>query len=289
MHKGLGKGLQSLIPTIASREIKSKETLINIPISKISPNKYQPRVSFNDEKLKELSDSIKRNGLAQPILVSASDIPGEYELIAGERRLRACRLAKMQNIPAIVRLSTDKEKFQLSLIENLQRTDLNPIEEAEAFNRIMHEFKFTQEHLSSMLGIGRSKIANTLRLLSLPDDIKEAVKLDRIPFGHARALISLNNPLKQKELSRRIIKEKLTAREVEEIVQNWKKAISTGKVKVGGKKPPEIQEIENRLQHILGTKVSIKYRKQKGTISIAFYSLDHFDSLVSALKANFKN
>lgn len=288
MHKGLGKGLQSLIPSIISRDLKSKETLVSIPIARISPNKYQPRADFNEEKLQELSDSIKMNGLVQPILVSPSSTPGEYDLIAGERRLRACTLAKMQNIQAIIKQTSAKEKFQISLIENLQRDDLNPLEEAEAFHRIMNEFKLTQEQLSSMLGLGRSKIANTLRLLNLPDDIKTALKNNHIQAGHARAMLSLN-AAKQKELTHRIIKEKLTAREVEEIVQNWKNALSTGKVKVGGKKPPEVQEIENRLQHILGTKVLIKYRKQKGSITISFYSLDHFDSIVSALKSKFKN
>lgn len=289
MHKALGKGLESLISNVNMRDTTRKETLMVIPIDKIKPNKYQARITFNQETLKELADSIKKYGLAQPILVSPSVIPGEYELIAGERRVRACRMGKVKDIPAVVKKVSEKEKFQLSLIENIQRDNLNSVEEAEAFNAIMKEFDLTQEDIAEMLGIGRSKIANTLRLLHLPEYIIEAIKEGHIPSGHARALVVLEDPAKQKELAKRIIKEKLTTREVEHIVQTWKQAIGSGKIKVKKKKSPEVIEIENQLQRIMGTKVIIKGRKNKGWINIAFYSLDHFDTLISTLKGKHHN
>jgi len=289
MHKALGKGLDSLISTVGLQNVKAKDSLLMIPIIKIKPNKYQPRISFNDENLKELSKSIKKYGLAQPILVSPSPIPGEYDLIAGERRLRACKMASINTIPAIVRQTTEKEKFQLSLVENIQRDNLNPIEEADAFEKIMSEFDLTQEQLSDMLGLGRSKIANTLRLLHLSDYIKEAIKNGSISSGHARALVVVDNSTKQKELAERIIKEKLTTREVEDIVQTWKKAIKSGGVTTKKRKSTEVIELENSLQRILGTKVIINNKKKKGWIHIAFYSLDHFDNLVSLLKSKIKN
>ena len=289
MHKALGKGLDSLISTVGLQNVKAKESLLMIPIIKIKPNKYQPRISFNDENLKELSKSIKKYGLAQPILVSPSSIPGEYDLIAGERRLRACKMASINTIPAVVRQTTEKEKFQLSLVENIQRDNLNPVEEADAFEKIMAEFDLTQEQLSDMLGLGRSKIANTLRLLHLPDYIKEAIKNGSISSGHARALVVVDNSTKQKELAERIIKEKLTTREVEHIVQTWKNAIKSGRITTKKRKSTEVIELENSLQRILGTKVIINNKKKKGWIHIAFYSLDHFDNLVSLLKSKIKN
>ncbi|MBD3271746.1 MAG: ParB/RepB/Spo0J family partition protein [Elusimicrobia bacterium] len=289
MHRGLGKGLESLIPNIAEKQYKSSEQLMRIPVDKIKPNTYQPRMSFNQERLAELAESIKKHGLAQPILVTPSAVPGEYELIAGERRLRAAKMANLKLVPSMVRKTNEKEKFQLSLVENLQRDDLNPIEEAEAYARIIKEFDITQAQVSDMLGIGRSKIANTLRLLNLPDYIQDAIREGALSPGHARNLVGIEDPLKQKELARRIIKEKLTTRDVEEIVQNWKTARSAPSHKKKHTKSPEVIEIENQLQHILGTKIMIKYRNNKGWINIAFYSLDHFDSIVSTLKSKFKN
>lgn len=289
MHKGLGKGLGSLIPSISFKDSKDKQALVMIPLNKIKPNTFQPRTSFNEAHLQNLADSIKINGLAQPILVTPTSLPGEYELVAGERRLRACRINKMSTVPAIVRKTSEKEKFQLSLIENLQRDDLNPMEEAEAFTRIIKEFAMTQEELGAMIGMGRSKVANTLRLLQLPEYIKDAIREGNIPPGHARSLIVISNPAKQKEIAGRIIKEKLTTREVEKIVQNWKTYIAGSKRHAKKAKAHEIIEIENQLQHILGTKVHLKYHNNKGWINIAFYSLDHFESIVSTIKGKFKN
>jgi ParB family chromosome partitioning protein len=221
--------------------------------------------------------------------VSPSTTAGEYELIAGERRWRASRLAGLKDITALVRIATEKEKFQLSIIENIHRADLNPIEEAFAYQRVMEEFSLTQDELSQSIGIGRSHIANTLRLLNLPDYIKDAITAGDITAGQARALVVIDDEQKQKEIARRIITEKLSAREIEKIVGDWKSAISSGRVGGNKKKTAELLEIENELQRVLGTKVAIKSTGKKGWLSIAFYSLDHFDSIVSTLKGRFSH
>jgi ParB family chromosome partitioning protein len=284
MQKGLGKGLDALIPGVFP-EIETskipKEEIQKIPLDKIKPNRYQARKKFDETKLRELAESIKEKGLLQPLIVSPSIIPGEYELVAGERRYRASYIAGLTEVPVLVRSVTDKERAQISLIENLQREDLNPIEEAKAYQRIIQEFNLTQEELSKLIGKDRSVIANSLRILTLPDFIQDMIAEGIISSGHARTLASIQEEDKLKEITERIQKEKLTVREVEKIVQDWKTTLK--KTPKTRKRSPEIVSLENNLQKLLGTKVQIFSRGKKGKIIIYFYSLDDLDRLLKKL------
>lgn len=286
-ERGLGRGLESLIPSHVRPESESKpaETL-SVSLDKIKPSRYQPRSRFNDENLVELAASIKAQGVIQPIIVTTQN--GGYELIAGERRLRAAKLAGLAQIPVVVRKVTDQEQFVIALIENLQREDLNPIEEARAYKRLMEEFGLTQEALASMIGKGRVVIANTLRLLSLPEHIQEAVSEGAISAGHARSLVSIGDAKVQEEASVRVLKENLTVRDVEKIVSDWKQAIETGRVSSPARKDPQVRELENSLEQALGTKVEITSRGKapeiKGQVKISYFSLNDLERLVEILQ-----
>jgi ParB family chromosome partitioning protein len=287
MHKALGRGLDSLIPgaSIPVQQQTGKESTSAISIDKIKPNKYQPRTHFNETKLKELADSIKHHGLAQPLLVTPSAVPGEYELIAGERRWRACRMAGLKEVSVVVRKVSDKERLQLAIIENIQRENLNPIEEAQAYKRLAEEFNHTQEQLAAVLGKDRSVVANTLRLLNLPDEIKEAIAEGVITAGHGRILAGVDDAAQQKSLAKRILVEKLTVREVEKIVADWKSVIAQTAGKRSAKKQSaEIVQLAEELQRQLGTKVKMVGRPQKGKIEIYYYSLKELERLVLCIK-----
>jgi ParB family chromosome partitioning protein len=287
MHKALGRGLDSLIPaavTTADRQT-AQEAVSAIAIDKIKPNKYQPRTNFNETKLKELAESIKQHGLAQPLLVAPSIIPGEYELIAGERRWRACRIAGLKEVAVVIRTVNDKERLQLAIIENIQRENLNPIEEGNAYKRLAEEFNHTQEELAGILGKDRSVIANTLRLLHLPDEIKEAISEGIISAGHGRILAGIDDTAQQKSLAKRILVEKLTVREIEKLVSEWKSGIiqATGK-KAAKKQSAEIMQLTEELQRQLGTKIKMTGKPNKGKIEIFFYSLKELERIVAFLK-----
>lgn len=297
--RGLGRGLESLIPKPISleqkqiHEIQDNHNSNLVPISKIKPSRYQPRTHFNQESLKELAQSIEEQGLIQPLVVaraSASTINGEqeYELIAGERRWRAAQIAGLTQVPIVIKNVSDKKQFQIALVENLQREDLNPIEEAFAFRRLIEEFNLTQEELAKTIGKGRVVIANTLRLLQLPQSLQDAVSSGSISAGHARTLVSLSDESAQKELSQRILNEHLTVREVEKIVSDWKDAYASGKLKGPKRKDPEIRHIENALQQTLGTKVQIlstgKGTSIKGSLRVWFFSLEDMERIIALLK-----
>ncbi|MCJ7646670.1 ParB/RepB/Spo0J family partition protein [bacterium] len=292
MRKALGKGIEALIPKVS--RVAPME-VINIDINKIKPNKYQSRMQFDQEKLKELANSIKREGIVQPIIVSPS---GEnYQLVAGERRWWAAKMAELKEIPAVVRNVSNREMFEISLIENIQREDLNPVEEATAFERLMKEFNLTQQGLADHLGKTRSTVANTLRLMNLPEEIKEFVFRRLISAGHARALLSIQGEKKQIELARRIIKQKLPVRETEDIVERLRlKRTASGKRIAEKEKSPEVIELEEELQRILGTKVRIKSTgsgrfspgqgaKVRGKIEIEYYSLEDLERIVDLLRS----
>lgn len=280
MHKALGKGLGALIPTDA---LETKDKVVEIDIENIFPNKYQSRIKFDEKGLSELADSIRQRGLIQPIIVSPSQV-GKYQLIAGERRWKAAKLAGYKRIPAIVRYVQEREMFEWSLIENIQREDLNPIEEGTAYERMMEEFHLTQEELAQHLGKKRSSVANIMRLLNLPEGIKDSIAQDKISPGHARAILSVKDDGKRKLLAQKVIKEHLTVRETEEMAAKFS---LPAKRKVLGKrrrKGPEIQELEERLQGILGTKVEIKMADKrsgrfKGTLEIQFYSQEDLERI----------
>ena len=291
MRKALGKGIEALIPRVSRA---ASIEVVSIDIDKIKPNKYQSRTQFDQEKLKELASSIKREGVVQPIIVSPSG--DNYQLVAGERRWWAAKMAELKEIPALVRRVTDREMFEISLIENIQREDLNPIEEAQAFQRLMKKFNLTQEELADHLGKTRSTVANILRLINLPEEIKEFVSGKLISAGHARVLLSIPGEKKRIDLARKILKEKLTVRETEDIVERLKvKGIPSGKRVARKEKSPEVIELEEELQRILGTKVRIKATrsgrfspgeggKVQGKIEIEYYSLEDLERIIELLR-----
>jgi ParB family chromosome partitioning protein len=283
MHKALGRGLESLIPQ-SVKVVKDGDSVSLIALDKIKPNKYQARKDFNEEKINELAQSIKQHGLAQPLLVGPSAVPGEFELIAGERRWRASKIAGLKEVPVIIKVTDDKERFELSLIENIQRENLNSIEEARAYKRLCDEFGHTQEDLARGLGKDRSVVANTLRLLNLSEDIQDAISAGLVSAGHGRAIAVIEDEKKQKLLLERILKEKLTVRDIEAIVAQWKNGTGIAGKKKGKKQEAELLNLSEELQRRLGTKVKISGRPSKGKIEIHYYSLKELERISAFLK-----
>lgn len=270
--KGLGKGLGALLVP----EIEDFSGVKHLKISQIEPNTKQPRKRFNDDKLKELSESIKIHGVVQPIIVRKDgDI---FRIIAGERRWRAARIAGLNEIPALVKELSSKEELEIALIENIQREDLNPIEEAETFNRLLKEHSLTQEELSKSVGKSRSAIANTVRLLALSEKVKKYLINMDITSGHARALLSIDDHDKQEILANEIIKKKLNVRETEILVNKLLKNNQGTKRKKEDN--PLKLEVEEKLRYALGTKVKLFASKKKGKIVIEYYSNDELDRIM---------
>jgi len=267
----LGKGLDALIPD-------KGDNIINLDIDRILPGKQQPRRVFQEDALKGLSASIKEKGVLQPIIVSRTG-DGTFSLIAGERRWRASMLAGLKKIPALVKNVASKDALEIALIENIQREDLNPIETAEAFNRLQQDFNMTQEELALKVGKERATVANYLRLLKLPDEIKDMLYNGALSMGHARALLSLEGRLNQIEASRKIIKKGLSVREAELLAKK-----PTRPLKAASPEDPQIYSLEERLKKSLGTKVRlIQKNKKSGRIEIAYYSLEELDRLLDIL------
>jgi ParB family chromosome partitioning protein len=267
----LGKGLDALIP-------EKGENIIQIEVDRILPGKEQPRKVFNEIALKELSASIKEKGVLQPVLVSRTG-DGSFNLIAGERRWRASVLAGLKKIPAIIKNVDSRDSLELALIENIQREELNPIETAEGFNRLMQEFSLTQEELADKVGKERATVANYLRLLRLPSEIKDMIYTSKLSMGHARALLAVEGRINQIEAARKIIRNGLSVREAELLA---KKSVKTDKITQG--KDPQIASLEEKLIRQLGTKVHIiQKNKKKGKIEIEYYSLEEFDRLLDIL------
>ncbi len=285
----LGTGLSSLIPNKLNKEnsiplekkkFSSSNEIIKLPIENIVPNPNQPRYYFDGDNLKELSESIKEHGVIQPILVTKID-NNKYELIAGERRLQASKLAGKKEIPAIIRLATSQEKLELALVENIQRHNLNPIEEAKAYKKLQIEFSLTQEEVSKKAGKSRSAIANITRLLELPIEIQRGIIEGKITEGHARAILGIENPEKQRALYELILKNNLTVRDVENKVKEV--TIHTHKRKMTKQTNPYIQNLEDKIQQKLGTKVQIKKRGTSGKITIDFFSDEEFDKILKLI------
>ncbi|MFH1283868.1 MAG: ParB/RepB/Spo0J family partition protein [bacterium] len=288
MHKALGKGLEALIPAANVEAMSRIGQETRVSIERIQPNENQPRKYFDDEKINELARSIKKHGLAQSLLVKPLAGSGNYELIAGERRLRAARKAGLKEVPVMIRDVSDLERLQLALTENLQREDLNLIEQAAAFKSMMDHFGSTQEEISEILSISRSKVANIVRLLNLPAEIKDLIAQGIIPGGQARALVGIEDEEMQKDIAKRIVNEKLTTREVEKFVADWKQAITSKKVKIGKKKNPEVRNLEEMLQRHLGTKIEIKNKKRGGWIRIEYYSNDDLERILDIIQCKKK-
>lgn len=278
--KRLGKGLQALIPSIEDE----KQGVTEIKINRILPNPHQPRRDFDDEKLEELAASIREHGVIQPIIVRENG--DMYELVAGERRWRAAKKLGHTTIPAIIKEYTDGEVMEIALIENLQREDLNPIEEAAAYKQLMEEFGLTQDELSKKIGKSRSLIANSIRLLNLPAEIQEFLEKGAITTGHARSLLSLDDKGMQMELAKRIIEEGLTVRDIEKIVK--KAAVEKDKKtkKAPETKDPLLLDIEERLKMVLGTQVRIKNGRNKGKIEIEYYSGEDLERIIEIFLKN---
>lgn len=288
MRKALGRGIDSLITKVQNNDI-SGDIVQKIPVGKIRPNRYQPRRNFDEAALAELSESIRNRGLLQPISVWKDQGEDHYELIAGERRLRASKLAGLAEIDAIVKKDLDDEqKLGLSLIENIQREDLNAVDTALAYKQLMDKFNVSQAEIAERVHKSRAAVSNTLRLLELDEDIRQGIQSGAIKEGHARALISIPDADKRREAFRRIMAEKLTVRDVESFAQSFHadRPRRERAQRAGSKKTPETLELESSLEKHLGTKVEIcpGAGPQNGRIVIHFYSLDDLDRVTRILR-----
>lgn len=277
MEKRLGKGINALFPDIQEAD---SESIQEISINECRPNPYQPRKNFHAESIEELKDSILEYGIIQPLIVRKS-IKG-YEIIVGERRFRAAKEANFKTVPAVVKDLTDAKMMELGLLENLQREDLTPIEEAHGYNNLMEELGMTQEELSKRLGKSRSHIANIVRLLTLPKQVVAYINNGELSMGHGRALIGMNDKEQLLPLVKRIRKENLNVRQVEELI--IKMNAGTTKKKEKPKKDIFIQEQESKLTDRLGTSVSIQHGKRKGKIEISFYNNDDLQRIIDTLE-----
>jgi ParB family chromosome partitioning protein len=276
-HRGLGKGLDALIPTEFSN-IPS-EGAQQIPIQQIKPNPSQPRGEMDNEKLEELSNSIREHGIIQPLILTKDPEQDSYVLIAGERRLRAAKIAGLESVPAIVRQANDQERLELALIENIQRENLTPLESAEAYQQLNDNFGLSHDQIAERVGKSRTAVTNTIRLLKLPETIRNAIGSGKISEGHGRALLSLNAEKAQLAAYQTILSHELNVRQTEELVR-----------KLAGEKPESIvnkptkdsgvKEIENRLRSLLGTKVTLNHGKKGGTLVIHYYSDEELESLI---------
>ncbi len=286
--RGLGKGLDALIPsaTVEPKTKGKKETQIEKPdsfvdINMVEPNREQPRKHFDEDALLELSESIKQFGLLQPILVQDRD--SYYEIIAGERRWRAAKLAGLKEVPVIIRKYTEQEIVEISLIENIQREDLNAIEEAQAYKRLMTEFKLKQDEIAERVSKSRTAVTNSMRLLKLCDEVQQMIINDMISTGHARAIISIENPEEQYNLAQKIFDEKMSVREVEKYIKNLNKP-EKPKKKENKSLAIIYEEKEEVLKQALATKVSVVGKGNgSGKIEIEFFSHDDFDRLMEIL------
>jgi ParB family chromosome partitioning protein len=284
----LGRGLDSLIPkkTVTAKfstdeinKIDAKNQILEIEPDKIQLNPHQPRQQFGHDELEDLINSIKIYGIIQPLIVTRVD-ENNFQLIAGERRLRAAKMINLPVVPVIVREAKEQEKLELALIENVQRKNLNPIEEALSFQRLMDEFNLTQEAVAQKIGKKRSSIANTIRLLSLPEEVQKAILDEKISEGHARAIAALENEADQKELLKKILRNQLSVREVETQVKNVKVIKGSSR---SSQLDPVFQEKEDRLRSILGHKVAIRKKAKGGEIVLIYNSQEDFNEIFRKL------
>lgn len=276
---GLGRGLDALIPT--NESYLPAGGISQIPIEEIHPNPRQPRTKFDTEELSELVQSIQEHGIIQPLIVTQGSQPDTYVLIAGERRLMAARQAGLMSVPAIIREASEQQLVELALVENVQRADLSPLEAAEAFRQLAEDFALSHEEIAMQVGKSRVTVTNTLRLLKLPETVKQALAEGRISEGHARVLLGLPTPQAQAAALQTILRHELNVRQTEELVR-----------KLTGQKPdrvtkpvapPEIAALEERLRNHLGTRVNLKRGRKGGTLVIYYYSEEELDNLVDII------
>lgn len=291
--RGLGKGLDSLIP-VGSSEGKTKIGINSAPaaeekpdkmvkITMVEPNRDQPRHKFDEAALNELSDSIKQYGIISPIIVQ--DRKDHYEIIAGERRWRAAKIAGLKEIPVIIKNFTEQEIVEISLIENIQRENLNPIEEALAYKRLLTEFNLKQEEVAERVSKSRTAVTNSMRLLKLADEVQQMIIDEKITTGHARALITIEDTEKQIEIAKKVVDEKLSVRDIEKLVKDLNKPKKEKKAAKQIKNEFIYQDIEEKLKQSFGTKVSVTAKEDgSGKIEIDFYSSDDLDRILDLLK-----
>jgi ParB family chromosome partitioning protein len=278
-RKALGRGITALIP---EKEAEKGEKIAYLKLEEVRPSSFQPREDFDNQSMEELTQSIKEKGVIQPILVRRK---GEhYELIAGERRWRAANILKINEIPAIIREVEDADSLELSLIENIQRQDLNPIEAARAYKYLIDKFNLTQEKLSEVLGKARVTVTNTLRLLKLPQEIQEEIKKGRLSFAHGKALLEIDDPIQQCRLAQQAISNSLSVKELENLVKRQRSKVLKHRREEVRTTEPYLAVLEEELQQILATKVRINKRKKRGQIIIEFYSSEELERIANKIR-----
>ncbi|HHW28522.1 MAG TPA: ParB/RepB/Spo0J family partition protein [Syntrophomonadaceae bacterium] len=280
-NKGLGRGLRALIPTEPEGDQQSGD-IVQLPINKIQPGAFQARQEFDEEALEELAASIKEHGVMQPVVVRPIQ-DGKYELIIGERRWRASQIAGLETIPCVVRDVDDLSSSEMMLVENIQREDLNPLEEAQAYKRLIDEYHLTQDQIAARVGKSRSFIANSMRLLNLPSLIQDLLIQKKLSVGHGKVLLGIPDRQQQERLAQEIVEKGLSVREAEKVAQQL---LQQNKKKVKPKTKtldPEMADVEDRLRQLLGTKVKIKQGRRGGKIEIDFFSRDELDRLLELL------
>ena len=283
----LGRGLEALLGSATGLASSDEGTLKSIPIVQIARNPFQPRHEFNAEDLAELEESLKASGLLQPITVRRRPAKDGFELIAGERRLRAATKLGWKEIPAIIKDIDDKTILTLALVENLQRTDLNPIEEGEGYRQLSHNFGLTQQQIAETVGKDRTTIANMLRLLQLPVPVRKLLQEGHLTMGHAKVLLGLDNPEKISSLARAIVEDGLTVREVEQRLRgtgSTRAGKKAGRPRAVDRQSPEVRRIETRLRHFLQTDTAVKVgSRNRGTVTVHFYSADDLERLLERM------
>ena len=276
---GLGRGLGALIP--GGENILAGNGVMLVSVDLVFPNPRQPRSMMHPEELQDLTASIREHGVLQPLIITPGDMQGRYILIAGERRLQAARLAGLASVPVLVRQATDQQRLELAIIENVQRSDLSALEQAEAYRQLAEDFELSHEDIAARVGKSRVAVTNTLRLLKLPDAVKNALIEGRVSEGHARALLALPTPEAQTAALRTVIAQELNVRQTEELVR-----------KLSGEKPlhkpkpaavPEVAALEERLRTSLGTKVTLRSGRKGGTVTIHYYSDEELNALMGRL------
>ncbi len=277
MAKGLGKGVNALFP---GESLSKAESIEHINVKSIKPNPYQPRKIFDINAIEELGDSIKEHGILQPIIVRKTGMT--YEIVVGERRYRAAKLAGLEEVPAVVRVLTDEETMEFAILENLQREDLTPIEEAEAYQNLMEKLKQTQEQLAFRLGKSRSHIANHVRLLSLPETVRTMITESKLSMGHGRTLLGLRSKEQIITVANRVLKESMNVRQLEKLVQKMNEDVPR-ETKPKEKEDLFLVERESMLRDYFGTNVTIKKTKNKGKIEIDFFSEDDLERILELL------
>jgi len=286
-RRGLGKGLDALIPGESPAVQNGGAQLI--PIQQIIPNPSQPRMEMDNEKLEELASSIREHGILQPLILTKESNQDFYTLIAGERRLRAAKIAGLESVPAIVRQASEQERLELALIENIQRENLSPLESAEAYQQLNDEFGLSHDQISLRVGKSRTAVTNTIRLLKLPEAVRSAINSGQISEGHGRALLGLNSEKAQLAALQTIISHELNVRQTEELIRKLSGEKSAAPAASKPPKSAEVKEVENRLRSLLGTKVTLNHGKKGGTLVIHYFSDEELDTLIERISRSLEN